>query len=127
MKQLKKILIGNGRMEIKRGDIILVNFEPVKGSEQGGIRPVLVIQNNDGNKFSPTTIIAPITSKNFTKEFPTNVTIPKEESKLNDDSTVLLNQIRTIDKSRIIKKISSLDNFIMNNVNMAIKVSLDLN
>ena len=114
-------------MEIKRGDIVLAGLEPVKRSEQGGIRPVLVIQNNDGNKFSPTTIIAPITSKNFTKEFPTNVTIPKEESKLNDDSTVLLNQIRTIDKSRIIKKISSLDNFIMNNVNMAIKVSLDLN
>lgn len=113
-------------MEIKKGDIVLAGLEPVKGSEQGGIRPVLVIQNDDGNKFSPTTIIAPITSKKFTKEFPTNVTILREESKLNDDSTVLLNQIRTIDKSRIIKKISSLDFHSLSKVDLAIKISLGL-
>ena len=113
-------------MEIKRGDIVLAGLEPVKGSEQGGVRPVLVIQNDDGNKFSPTTIIAPITSKEFTKEFPTNVAIPKQESKLNNDSTVLLNQIRAIDKSRVIKKISFLDFYFMNKVDLAIKVSLDL-
>lgn len=113
-------------MEIKRGDIVLAGLEPVKGSEQGGVRPVLVIQNDEGNKFSPTTIIAPITSKEFSKEFPTNVTISKQESRLNNDSTVLLNQIRTIDKSRVIKKISSLDNFTMNKVDRAIKVSLAL-
>ncbi|MFH1711191.1 MAG: type II toxin-antitoxin system PemK/MazF family toxin [Nanoarchaeota archaeon] len=111
-------------MEIKRGDIVLAGLEPVKGSEQGGVRPVLIIQNDEGNKYSPTTIIAPITSKEFTKEFPTNVEMSKQESKLNSNSTVLLNQIRTIDKSRIIKKISSLDNFTMNKVYRAIKVSL---
>lgn len=113
-------------MEIKRGDIVLAGLEPVKGSEQGGVRPVLVIQNNEGNKFSPTTIIAPITSKEFSKEFPTNVTISKQESKLNNNSTVLLNQIRTIDKSRVIKKISSLDFYTMNKVDLAIKISLGL-
>ena len=111
-------------MDIKRGDIVLANLEPVKGSEQGGVRPVLVIQNNEGNKFSPTTIISPITSKEFTKEFPTNVMISKEESRLNKDSTIMLNQIRTIDKSRIIRKISLLDNFTMNKVDRAIKISL---
>ena len=114
-------------MDIRRGDIVLAGLEPVKGSEQGGIRPVLVIQNDNGNKFSPTTIIAPITSKKFTKEFPTNVTIPEEESKLNNESTVLLNQVRTIDKSRIIKKISSLDFYLMSKVDMALKISLSLN
>ncbi|MBU4070436.1 MAG: type II toxin-antitoxin system PemK/MazF family toxin [Nanoarchaeota archaeon] len=113
-------------MEIKRGDIVLAGLEPVKGSEQGGIRPVLIIQNDGGNKFSPTTIIAPITSKKFSKEFPTNATILKEESKLNNDSTVLLNQIRTIDKARIIKRISALDVYLMNKVDLAIKISLGL-
>ena len=111
-------------MEIKRGDIVLAGLEPVKGSEQGGVRPVLIIQNDEGNKFSPTTVIAPITSKEFTKEFPTNVRISKEESRLNNDSTIMFNQIRTIDKSRIIKKISSLDIYSMNKVDKAIKVSL---
>jgi len=111
-------------MEIKRGDIVLAGLAPVKGSEQGGIRPVLVIQNDEGNKFSLTTIIAPITSKEFSKEFPTNVAILKKESRLNNDSTILLNQIRTIDKSRVIKKISSLDFYSMNKVDRAIKVSL---
>jgi mRNA interferase MazF len=113
-------------MEIKRGDIVLAGLEPVKGSEQGGVRPVLAIQNDEGNKFSLTTIIAPITSKEFSKEFPTNVAIPKEESRLNNDSTILLNQIRTIDKSRIIRKISSLDFHYMNKVNLALKISLGL-
>ncbi len=113
-------------MEIKRGDIVLAGLEPVKGSEQGGVRPVLIIQNDEGNKFSPTTIIALITSKKFTKEFPTNVTILREASKLNNDSTVLLNQIRTIDKTRIIKKISTLDLYLMNKVDLAIKISLGL-
>ncbi len=113
-------------MEIKRGDIVLVNFEPVRGSEQGGIRPSLVIQNDIFNKYSPTTIVAPITSKLFKKEYPTNVTLKKEDSRLNQDSTVLLNQIKTIDKLRIIKRISFFDNLTMNKVNTALKISLDL-
>ena len=110
-----------------RGDIVIADLEPVKGSKQGGIRPVLIIQNDILNKYAPTTIIAPITSKRYTKEYPTNVTIKKEESKLKFDSTILLNQIKTIDKRRIAKKISSLDNFTMNKVDRAIKVSLGLN
>ena len=112
--------------QIIRGEVVLANLEPVKGSEQGGIRPVLVIQNDTLNKYSPTTIIVPITSKIYTKEYPTNVIIKKENSKLKLDSTILLNQIKTIDKRRIIKKIGSLDNFTMNKVDRAIKVSLAL-
>jgi mRNA interferase MazF len=114
-------------VEIKRGDIILVNLEPVKGSEQGGIRPCLVIQNDNGNKYSPLTIIAPLTSKEFTREFPTNVFITKQDSKLDKNSTILLNQIKTIDKLRLIRKISSLEHSIMKKVDMAIKISLALN
>lgn len=114
-------------MEIKRGDIVLVDLEPVRGSEQGGIRPCLIIQNDKGNTYSPLTIIAPFTSKMLTKEFPTNVFVTKEESNLDKDSTVLLNQIKTIDKRRIKKVIDSLDSILMKRVDRAIKISLDLN
>lgn len=111
---------------IKRGMVVIANFNPVKGSEQGGIRPAIIIQNDFGNKYSPTTIIAPVTSRKYNKEFSTNVKISKIDSKLNEDSTILLNQITTIDKSRITRKISLLDNNIMDKVDMAIKVSLNL-
>ncbi len=114
-------------MKIRGGDIFLANLEPVIGSEQGRIRPVLIIQNDISNEYSPTTIISPITSKIFTKEFPTNVNLLRNDSKLDKDSTILLNQIRTIDKSRIIKKISALNTGIMKKVDLAIKISLDLN
>lgn len=113
-------------MIIKRGEIFLANLKPIKGSEQGGIRPVLIIQNDISNKYSPTTIIAAITSKIFEKEYPTNVFISKDESGLDKDSTIILNQIRTIDTSRLIKKIGLLDNFIMNKVDRAIKISLSI-
>ena len=112
--------------QIIRGEIVVVNLEPVKGSEQGGIRPVLVVQNDTLNKYSPTTIIAPITSKIYTKEYPTNVIIKKEDSKMKVDSTILLNQIKAIYKKRIIKKIGYLDNFTMNKVDRAIKVSIEI-
>jgi len=111
---------------IKRGDILLVNFEPVKGSEQGRIRPSLVIQNDLLNKYSPLITVAPITSKIYDKEYPTNVVISKEDSALKCDSTILLNQIRTIDKQRIIKKLGSLDKFLMNKIDLAIKICLAL-
>jgi len=114
-------------MNIKRGEIFLANLEPVKGSEQGGIRPVLVIQNDISNKHSPVTIIAAITSKVFEKEYPTNVFISKKESKLDKDSTILLNQIRTIDSERLIKKVGLLDSLTLEKVELAIKVSLNLN
>src|SRR3989344_8303264 len=109
---------------LKRGEIVLVDLEPVQGSEQGGIRPCLVIQNDEGNKYSPLTIVAPITSKKFTRDYPTNVFIKKEDSRLVKDSTAMFNQIRTIDRSRIIKRISNLNYLIMNKVDLAIKVSL---
>ena len=111
---------------MKRGEIFLADLEPVKGSEQGGIRPVLIIQNDSGNQYSPVTIIAAITSKVHEKEYPTNVFISKQESKLDKDSTIMLNQIRTIDKSRLVKRISNLNNFIMDKVDMAIKISLQI-
>ena len=113
-------------VNIKRGDIVLVNLDPVVGSEQGKIRPVLIIQNDISNEYSPTTIIAPITSKIYSKEFPTNVQVTSKDSGLEKESTILLNQIRTIDKSRIIRKISKLNEQIMRRVNLAVKASLDL-
>src|SRR3989304_2174489 len=112
--------------QIKRGSIFLANLEPVKGSEQGGLRPVLIIQNDTSNKHSPVTIIAAITSKIFDKEYPTNVFMRKQASGLDRDSTVLLNQVRTIDNARLIKRICALDNFTMKKVDKAIKVSLSL-
>jgi len=126
LKNQKIFGVPKNRDFFRRGEIYLANLEPIKGSEQGGIRPVLVIQNDISNQNSPVTIIAAITSKVFNKEFPTNVFITKKESKLNKDSTILLNQIRTIDKSRLIKKISALNNFTMNRTDLAIKISLNL-
>ena len=111
---------------IRRGDIIIADFEQVKGSEQGGIRPAIVLQNNTSNEYSPTTIIAPITSKIQNKTYVTNVFLPKKESKLKVDSTILLNQMRVIDKRRIKKRISKLDSHLMFKVDLAIKISLGL-
>jgi mRNA interferase MazF len=113
-------------MMINRGDIFLADLEPVKGSEQGGKRPVLIIQNNISNKYSPVTIIAAITSKVFEKEYPTNVFLKKEESGLDRDSTILLSQLRTVDKKRLLKKVGCLNSFFMRNVEIALKVSLEL-
>ncbi|MFH1452039.1 MAG: type II toxin-antitoxin system PemK/MazF family toxin [archaeon] len=113
-------------VKVFRGDIFLVNFEPVKGSEQGRIRPAVVIQNDISNRFSPLTIVAPITSKIYEKEYPTNVFLSKQDSGLDKDSIILLNQIRTIDKERIRKKLGHLDNFLIGSVNRAIKISLGL-
>ena len=110
---------------IRRGDIVIANLEPVTGSEQGGIRPVLIIQDDVLNTHSPTTIIAPITSKIYTKNYPTNVQFVS--FRLKKESTILLNQIRTIDKKRIIKIIGKIDFEIMNKVDMALRISLALN
>lgn len=111
---------------IKRGDIVLVNLEPVAGSEQGGTRPALIIQNNIGNESSPTTIVAPVTSKIYSKQFPTNVEIDSSNSPLKEKSTILLNQIRTIDKSRIIKNYGKISNKKMEEVDEALMNSLGL-
>ncbi|MDO8467829.1 MAG: type II toxin-antitoxin system PemK/MazF family toxin [Nanoarchaeota archaeon] len=114
-------------MIIKRGDLFLANLEPTKGAEQGRIRPVIIIQNNIFNNYSPTTIVVPITSKIPNKKYLTSVIISKQDSKLKKDSTILTNQIRTIDKGRIIRRLGILNNEIMNKVDLAIKISLGLN
>lgn len=113
-------------MEIRRGDIVLVRLDPVVGSEQGKTRPGVIIQNDDGNKFSPTTIVAPVTSKVFSKEYPTNVFLPVGSFGLSESSTVLLNQVRTVDKVRIIKRIGILNDSFMKKVDFAVKISLGL-
>ena len=113
-------------MKVLRNDVLLANLEPVVGSEQGKIRPVLVIQNDILNYNSPTTIVAPITSKLYSEEYPNNVSVSAGEGGLRVNSTILLNQIKTISKKRIIKKIGALDNELMRKVDFAIKVSLGL-
>ena len=111
---------------IKRGDIVLVNLDPVIGSEQGKTRPSLVIQNDIGNENSPTTIVAPITTKIYSRQFPTNVEIDKTNSPLKEKSTILLNQIRAIDKSRIIKNYGKISVKKMKEVDEAVMNSLGL-
>ena len=113
-------------MSIKRGDVFYVNLDPTKGSEQAGTRPVLVIQNDVGNAYAPTVVIAPLTTKAFSKRYPTNVNIPKGTAGLKDDSTVLLSQIRTIDKGRLERRLGHLPPTLMQEVDEAIRVSLGL-
>lgn len=113
-------------MEIKRGDILLVMLNPSIGSEQGGKRPVVVLQNNIGNKYSPTIIVASITSKQNKAKLPTHVEIEDyKECGLDKPSIVLLEQIETIDKSRIIKKLNSVNKDTIKKINAAIKISID--
>ena len=113
-------------ISIKRGDVVLVKLDPIVGSEQGKTRPAVIVQNDLGNEFSPTTIIAPITSKIFSRQFPTNVEIDKTNSPLKEKSTILLNQIRTIDESRILRVYGRLAKHKMSEVNGAIIDSLEL-
>ena len=113
-------------MLIKRGDLFWVNLNPSKGSEQAGRRPVLILQNDVGNELAPTTIIAPLTTKSFSKEYPTNVNIPKGIAGLKTNSTVLLSQIRTIDKARLEEQIGTLPAPYLRSVNRAIEITLGL-
>ena len=110
--------------EIKRGDIYYADLSPVVGSEQGGVRPVLIIQNNIGNKYSPTVIVSAITSQINKAKIPTHIELASNKYNLAKDSVVLLEQIRTIDKRRLQEKITSLDEFKMKEVNRAILISL---
>ena len=112
--------------EIKRGDIYYADLSPVVGSEQGGVRPVLVVQNDIGNKYSPTIIIAAITAKIDKAKLPTHVEIKANEYGLVKNSVVLLEQIRTIDKKRLREKIGSFDRKMMNKVDEALQISLGL-
>jgi len=111
---------------IKRGEIYFASLNPVIGSEQGGLRPVLIIQNDIGNTYSPTTIVAAITSRMKRAKLPTHVEIKNSQSELERDSVVLLEQIRTIDKRRLQEKIATLDEESMERVKKALEISLDL-
>lgn len=111
---------------VKRGDIFYADLSPVVGSEQGGIRPVIIIQNDIGNKYSPTVIISAITSQINKAKLPTHVEISSEEYGLNKDSVVLLEQIRTLDKRRLKEKIGHMSDNDMEKVDQALLVSVGL-
>ncbi len=114
-------------MVIKRGDMFYADLSPVVGSEQGGIRPVLIIQNDTGNKYSPTVIAAAITSQTGKNKLPTHIEIGSDDNGLKSDSVVLTEQIRTIDKSRLKEKIGHIsDSKVMSQVNNAIGISFGL-
>lgn len=114
-------------MVIKRGDMFYADLSPVIGSEQGGIRPVLIIQNDMGNKYSPTVIAAAITSQIGKNRLPTHIEIDSKDVGLKADSVVLAEQIRTIDKSRLKEKIGHIDDEkIMGKINSAIGISFGL-
>ncbi len=113
-------------MVVKRGDIFYADLSPVVGSEQGGIRPVLVVQNDIGNKFSPTVIIAAITSQINKAKLPTHIEILADDYGLSKDSVILLEQIRTVDKKRLRERIGKLDEELMERVNEALTVSVGL-
>ncbi|MGX7420503.1 type II toxin-antitoxin system PemK/MazF family toxin [Carnobacterium gallinarum] len=111
---------------VKRGEVYFADLSPVVGSEQGGMRPVLIIQNNVGNHYSPTVIVAAITAKIQKAKMPTHVEVSAENHGLERDSVVLLEQIRTIDKQRLKDKVTQLDYQLMQKVDEALEVSVGL-
>ncbi|HHV57201.1 MAG TPA: type II toxin-antitoxin system PemK/MazF family toxin [Firmicutes bacterium] len=113
-------------MIVQRGDIFYADLRPVIGSEQGGIRPVLVLQNDIGNRYSPTTIVAAITSQINKARLPTHVELKAVEFNLERDSVILLEQIRTIDKKRLKSRIGHLEGDIMEKINHGLMISLGL-
>lgn len=113
-------------MVVKRGDIYYADLRPVVGSEQGGVRPVLIIQNDMGNRYSPTVICAAITSKMNKAKLPTHVELDSSKYDIMKDSVILLEQLRTIDKKRLKDKICHLDREILRKVDQALLVSLEL-
>ena len=113
-------------MQVRRGDIYYADLSPVVGSEQGGIRPVLIIQNDVGNRHSPTVICAAITSRMNKAKLPTHVEIDASKYQIVKNSVILLEQIRTIDKQRLKDMVCHLDKEIMNKVDEALKVSFEL-
>ena len=113
-------------MTVRRGDIFYADLSPVVGSEQGGIRPVLIVQNDVGNKYSPTVIAAAITSRRFKANLPTHIRIGVTESGLMRDSIILLEQVRTLDKQRLKEKMGNLDASDMARVDRALSVSLGI-
>ena len=113
-------------MTIRRGDIFYADLRPVVGSEQGGVRPVLVIQNDAGNRHSPTVIVAAITSRMNKAKLPTHVEVSAERYGIVKDSVILLEQVRTIDKSRLREKICHLESDIQRKIDRALLISLSL-
>ena len=113
-------------MIIRRGDIYYADLRPVIGSEQGGVRPVLIVQNDTGNKHSPTVIIAAITSQMNKAKLPTHVELSAREYGIVKDSVILLEQVRTIDKSRLKEKVCHLDENVLKKINKALQISLAL-
>ena len=113
-------------MEINRGEIYYADLSPVVGSEQGGVRPVLVVQNNVGNKFSPTIIDEAITSQLTKAKLPTHIELQKENYNLTKDSVVILEKVRTLDKRRLKEKLAELDLETMRKVDLALIISFGL-
>lgn len=113
-------------MNVKRGEIYYADLSPVVGSEQGGVRPVLIVQNDVGNKFSPTVIAAAITSQKYKTNLPTHIRVNADGCGLAKDSIVLLEQVRTIDKRRLKEKMGNLDDMDMTRINQALTVSFGL-
>lgn len=113
-------------LNIKRGDIYYADLSPVVGSEQGGTRPVLIVQNNVGNKYSPTVIAAAITSQQFKTKLPTHISVDAAVCGLSKDSVVLLEQIRTLDKKRLREKMGNLPETDMTKIDRALSVSIGL-
>ena len=131
--QLRNILCKGGLSSemvtlsnVKRGDIFYADLSPVVGSEQGGMRPVLIVQNDVGNRYSPTVIAAAITSQINKAKMPTHIELAAKEYGLNKDSVILLEQIRTIDKRRLREKIGRIDDRLMDSVNDALSISFGL-
>ncbi len=113
-------------MNVKRGDVFFADLSPVVGSEQGGIRPVLILQNDIGNRFSPTVIVAAITAKIQKAKMPTHIEIKASTHGFERDSVILLEQVRTIDKQRLTDKITNLDEDLMHKVDEALQISMGL-
>lgn len=113
-------------MNVKRGDIFYADLSPVIGSEQGGIRPVLIVQNNIGNKYSPTVIAAAITSQHTKTSLPTHIKVNADSCGLSKDSIVLLEQVRTLDKRRLKERMGFLDKNDMSKIDRALTVSFGL-
>jgi mRNA interferase MazF len=120
------LLAEDSPLIVKRGDVYFADLSPVVGSEQGGVRPVLVIQNDIGNRFSPTVIVAAITAQIQKAKLPTHVEIDAKRYGFERDSVILLEQVRTIDKQRLTDKITHLDDEMMEKVDEALQVSLGL-
>ncbi|MBQ4100551.1 MAG: type II toxin-antitoxin system PemK/MazF family toxin [Oscillospiraceae bacterium] len=114
-------------MTVKRGDIYYADLSPVIGSEQGGMRPVLIVQNDVGNKYSPTVIAAAITSQKDKSNLPTHIKLETDNCGLSKESIVLLEQIRTIDKKRLKERMGKLDESAMGEINRALSISFGLN